>query len=81
LDQPANQATLTVPPEGTLLGRSAVHSPPEVHVAPGTPTIQLEVFADDEILPVFEAALDLPRSLAPTPTPVNGASTTEEADD
>jgi putative transposase len=81
LDQPANQATLTVPPEGTLLGRSVVHSPPEVHVAPDTPTIQLEVFADDEILPVFEAALDLPRPLAPTPTPVNGASATEEADD
>jgi len=81
LDQPANQATLTVPPEGTLLGRSVVHSPPEVHVAPDTPTIQLEVFADDEILPVFEAALDLARPLAPTPASVKGGSAAEKADD
>jgi hypothetical protein len=39
------------------------------------------VFTDDEMLPVFEAALDLPHRLAPMQGSANHASTTEEADD
>ena len=54
---------------------------PTLHFVPDTPHGQLDVFADDEILPVFEAALDLPRGLAPTPASVKGGSATEKADD
>lgn len=54
---------------------------PTLHFVPDTPHGQLDVFADDEILPVFEAALDLPRPLAPTPASVKGGSATEKADD
>ena len=57
------------------------HRPPEVRPLPDATAGQLDVFTDDEILPVFEAALDLPRPLAPTPASANGASATEEADD
>ena len=54
---------------------------PTLHFVPDTPHGQLDVFADDEILPVFEAALDLPRPLAPTTASVKGGSATEKADD
>jgi len=54
---------------------------PTLHFVPDTPHGQLDVFADDEILPVFEAALDLPRPLAPTPASVKAGSATEKADD
>jgi hypothetical protein len=79
-EPPQNQAALTVLPDGALLSRSGMHSSLGVHPAPDTPTAHLDMFTDDEILPVFEAALDLPPPLAPTPASANGAAT-EEADD
>ena len=76
-----SQAALTGPPDGELLSHLGMEQPAEVHPPPDTPTGQLDVFADDEILPVFEAALDLPHPLAPTQGSANEASTREEADD
>ena len=57
------------------------HRPPEVRPVQDATAGQLGVFTDDEILPVFEATLDLPRPLAPTPASANGDSATEKADD
>ncbi len=57
------------------------HRPPEVRPVQDATAGQLGVFADDEILPVFEATLDLPRPLTPTPASANGDSATEKADD
>lgn len=75
------QAALTGLQDGELLSHSGMKQPVEVHPAPDTPTGQLDVFTDDEMLPVFEAALDLPHPLAPMQGSANHASTTEEADD
>ena len=67
LDRPPNQAAPTEPADGELPRHSGKPQPPEVYPTSDGPAGQLDVFTDDEILPVFEAALDLPRPLAPTP--------------
>jgi putative transposase len=81
LDRPPNQSAPTEPVDGELPRHSGKPQPPEVYPTSDGPAGQLDVFTDDEILPVFEAALDLPRPLAPTPAFVSAASTTEEAND
>ena len=81
LDRPGNQAAPTGSRDGELLSYSGVHQPPEVHPEPDAPAGQLDVFTDDEILPVFEAALDLPRPLVTVAVPAKGTPTTEESDD
>jgi putative transposase len=80
-DRSTTQAALTGPPDGELPSRSSMHQPLEVRPVPDATAGQLDVYTDDEILPVFEAALDLPRPLAPTPASVKGTSATEKADD
>ena len=81
LGRPPNQAAPTEPTDGELPRHSGKPQPPEVYPTLDGPAGQLDVFTDDEILPVFEAALDLPRPLAPTPAFVSVASITEEAND
>jgi putative transposase len=54
---------------------------PTLCLVPDTPRGHLDVFADDEILPVFEAALDLPRPSAPMAASINGGSATGKTDD
>ena len=80
-ERSTTQAALTGRQDGDLLSRSGMHRLPEVPPVLDAPAGQRDVFNDDGILPVFEAALDLPRPLAPTPASVKGTSATEKADD
>ncbi|MHB8656200.1 MAG: Mu transposase C-terminal domain-containing protein [Terriglobia bacterium] len=80
-DRPTNQAALTAPPDGELHSRLGMPPPPEVHPMPDAPAGQLDVFTDDEILPVFEAGLDLPCSLIAPAAPASDATLPEEVDE
>jgi putative transposase len=89
--QVMNQPALPGPSGGESAGSSGEHHPltqlteegshlsPEVRLAADATADRPGVFTDDENLPVFEAALDLPRSLTTAAAPVNAASLAEEA--
>ncbi len=92
-EREAHQSSITGPPGDETVNSSGLHIPvtqqPEVSpAASGEGDLlfdatagRLSVFTDDEILPVFEAALDLPRPLAPTPASANGSSATGRTND
>jgi len=90
----ASQLALPGPPSGEGINGQGRHDPlreetaegshpsPEVCPAPDKTASRLSVFIDDEILPVFEAGLDLPRSPITTAAAVvNGGSFPEEMDE
>ena len=92
-EREANQLSLTAPPGVETGSDSGVHPPladqieegadksPEVRPASVAATGSSGLFTDDEFLPVFEAALDLPRSPVAPKSPAKRASGTEEDDD
>lgn len=91
--QMMNQPDLTGPSGDKSAGSSAKHDPlaqlteegphrsPELRLVADATADRPGVFTDDETLPVFEAALDLPRSLTSTAALANASFIEEEADD
>jgi len=86
----ANQPALADPPGVESAGmqtpvaqQTEASSPtsPEFAPLPDTTAGRLSIFTDDEVLPVFEAALDLPRSSIAPAAPIDSASGTEDADE
>jgi len=92
-EREANQPALTGPPSEETASNSGMHPPladrieegahrsPEVRPASDAAAGSSALFTDDEVLPVFEAALDLPRPPVAPKTPAKRASGTEEGDD
>jgi hypothetical protein len=92
-EQGASQLYLAGPPGDEGAGGQSMHHPlpegtaesaqasPGVCPVPDETNSRLSVFADDEILPVFEAGLDLPRSPIATADSANGVSRPEEVDE
>ena len=92
-EQEANQAAFAGPPGDESGSSSGVRVPLTEHAekcshpsseAPPAPDAEASspgLFADDEDLPVFEAALDLPRPAAAPKAPAKPVSSTEEGDD
>jgi putative transposase len=92
-ERETNQSALTAPPAAETASNSSTHPPlagqkeegahssPEVSPAPDARAGSSGLFTDDEILPVFDAALDLPRSSAAPKAPAKPVSSTEEGDD
>ena len=74
-----NQLAPTGPPGEESASAEVSHSSPEIHPALEVATVAHTLFTDDEILPVFEAALDLPRSPI-VQTPEEGTTITEDGD-
>ena len=92
-EQGASQPALPGSPgDGGPVG-SGVHGPPpqetkegsppspKVRPTPDEPAVRRDAFTDDEILPVFEAGLDLPRSPIATAAPASRTSLPEEVDE
>jgi putative transposase len=85
----ANQPGLTAPPDDESGSSSGMHDPLSEHTENGlhpSPVSDAVVgspslFTDDEVLPVFEAALDLPRSPVAPKAPAQRVPGTEEVDD
>jgi hypothetical protein len=92
-EREANQPALTGPPGEEMGSGSGMHPPladqteegahrsQEVRPASGAAADSSGLFTDDEVLPVFEAALDLPRSPVAPKAPAERFSGTEEADE
>jgi putative transposase len=92
-ERAVNQSALTGRPDDESASSPGMHSPSTEQTkadpppslagrpAPDEMASRLDIFTDDEILPVFEADLDLPRSLITRAVPARGASATGEADD
>ncbi len=74
-----NQVALMGPPGEERASTEVSHSSPEIHPALEVAAVSHTLFTDDEILPVFEAALDLPRSPI-VQAPEEGTSVTEDGD-
>jgi len=85
-DGATNQLGIQSPPNDRVIREvpsAAEGQPPSpgVSAAPTPITVSRDAFTDDEILPVFEAGFDLPRSPVTTAVTAKGFSVTEEADD
>jgi putative transposase len=85
----ANQPGLIAPPDDESGSSSGMHDPLREHTenglhpspAPDAVVGSPSLFTDDEDLPVFEAALDLPRSPLAPKAPAQRAPAREESDD
>jgi len=92
-EREANQTTHTGPPGEDIASspgmppplphqtEESAHRSPEIRSTSVTGAGSSGLFTDDEVLPVFEAGLDLPRSPATPKAPTQDASATEKGDD
>lgn len=92
-ERAVSQAALLGPPADEVASRLSMPPPFEQKTAASPPAVaqlgptpdatagRLSVFTDDDILPVYEAGLDLPRSPTVPTTGNKGAPVAEETDD